>query len=214
MQREELFEQALADRRRPRPSPLAGACDARARDHRHVRALRGRSGCSRHADWPAGSVLSARPRTWISNSRRSVIPDSSSTWRSSTRHSALELGERLALGQVRAKALIFLAENAAWRGDRAEMERYLGLAASISPDDQMLAAFAWGARGMREMLHGDRNVAVEHLGRAVDMLADQPYAEPACFRAVWPLLLASIGDRRALRRRSSTHAGSVSARST
>ncbi len=112
-------------------------------------------------------------------------------------HSALELGERLALGRVRAKALTFLAENTAWRGDRAEMERYIGLAASALPDDRMLAAFAWGSRGMRELLHGDRSVAVEHLGRAVDMLADQPHAEPAAFRAVWPVFLASIGDRRA-----------------
>jgi ATP/maltotriose-dependent transcriptional regulator MalT len=111
--------------------------------------------------------------------------------------SALELGERLALGQVRAKAFVFLAENSAWRGDRAEMERYLGLVTSMSPDDRMFAAFAWGARGMRELLHGDRSVAVEHLGRATDMLSDQPHAEPACFRAVWPVLLASTGDRRA-----------------
>ncbi len=77
------------------------------------------------------------------------------------------------------------------------MERYIGLAVSASPDDRMLAAFAWGSRGMRELLHGDRRVAVEHLERAVDMLADQPHAEPAAFRAVWPVLLASIGDRRA-----------------
>jgi DNA-binding CsgD family transcriptional regulator/tetratricopeptide (TPR) repeat protein len=111
--------------------------------------------------------------------------------------SALELAERLVLGRVRAKALIFLAENTAWRGDRAEMERYIGLAVSASPDDRMLAAFAWGSRGMRELLHGDPRVAVEHLERAVDMLADQPRAEPAAFRAVWPVLLASIGDRRA-----------------
>ncbi len=111
--------------------------------------------------------------------------------------SALELGERLSLGQVRAKALIFLAENAAWRGDRTDMESHLGSAISIAPGDRMLAAFGLGARGMRELLHGDRNIAVEHLGRAAEMLADQPHAEPACFRAVWPVLLASIGDRRA-----------------
>jgi DNA-binding CsgD family transcriptional regulator/tetratricopeptide (TPR) repeat protein len=109
--------------------------------------------------------------------------------------SALELGERLSLGSVRAKAHIFLAENAAWRGDRAEMERHLGLAVSISADDPMLSAFGWGARGMRELLHGNKDAAVEHLGRAVDMLAVLPHAEPACFRAVWPVVLASIGDR-------------------
>ena len=111
--------------------------------------------------------------------------------------SALELGEQLGLRQVRAKALVFLAENASCSGDREEMERCLGLVASISPENEMFSAFAWGARGMREMFHGDRHVAVEHLGRSVDMLAVLPYAEPAAFRAVWPLLLAAVGDRRA-----------------
>jgi DNA-binding CsgD family transcriptional regulator len=77
------------------------------------------------------------------------------------------------------------------------MERCLGLVASISPENEMFSAFAWGARGMREMFHGDRRVAVEHLGRSVDMLAGLPYAEPAAFRAVWPLLLAAVDDRRA-----------------
>ena len=50
---------------------------------------------------------------------------------------------------------------------------------------------------MRELLHGDRSVAVEHLQRATARLAELPHAEPACFRAVWPVLLASLGDRRA-----------------
>lgn len=50
---------------------------------------------------------------------------------------------------------------------------------------------------MRELLHGDSSIAVEHLERATVMLAELPHAEPACFRAVWPVLLASIADRRA-----------------
>jgi DNA-binding CsgD family transcriptional regulator/tetratricopeptide (TPR) repeat protein len=111
--------------------------------------------------------------------------------------SALALSDRLALGQVRAKALIMLAENNAWRGDREEMERYIGLVAATAPEDLMLAAFGWAARGMRELLHGDRSVAVEHLERATVMLAALPHAEPACFRAMWPVLLASMGERRA-----------------
>jgi DNA-binding CsgD family transcriptional regulator/tetratricopeptide (TPR) repeat protein len=111
--------------------------------------------------------------------------------------SALALSERLALGQVRAKALTMLAENSAWRGDREEMERYLGLVVTAAPDNPMLSAFGWGARGMRELLYGDRSVAVEHLERATTMLAELPHAEPACFRAVWPVLLSSLGDRRA-----------------
>ena len=46
--------------------------------------------------------------------------------------SALALSERLALGQVRAKALAMLAENAGWRGQREEMERYIGLMTGVA----------------------------------------------------------------------------------
>ena len=111
--------------------------------------------------------------------------------------SAVALGEQLALGQVRAKALAMLAENAAWRGDRGEMEGFIGQTIAAAPDDLMLAGFAWGARGMQELLHGDRTIAVENLGEAVDALAQLPHAEPACFRAMWPVLLASMDDKRA-----------------
>jgi DNA-binding CsgD family transcriptional regulator len=69
--------------------------------------------------------------------------------------------------------------------------------ATAAAEDLMLAAFGWGARGMRELLHGDRSVALGHLDRATAMLVELPHAEPACFRAVWPVLLASMGDRRA-----------------
>jgi DNA-binding CsgD family transcriptional regulator len=111
--------------------------------------------------------------------------------------SALVFAERLGLEQVRAKASVMLAENAAWRGDREKMERFISLAAEAAPKDVMLSAFGWGARGMRELLHGDGTEAVEHLSRATAMLAELPHAEPACFRALWPVLLASRGDLRA-----------------
>lgn len=111
--------------------------------------------------------------------------------------SALALGQRLGLGQVRAKALVMLAENNAWRGNRAEMERFIGLAVDVAPDDAMLRAFTWGARGMHELLSAHRFEALEYLGRATFMLAEIPYPEPACFRAVWPVVLAAAGDRRA-----------------
>ncbi len=110
--------------------------------------------------------------------------------------SALALGQRLGLGQVQAKALVMLAENNAWRGKRMEMERFIGLTVAAAPHDAMLSAFTWGARGMYELLCGHRSEALEHLGRATLMLAEVPYAEPACFRAVWPVVLASAGDRR------------------
>jgi DNA-binding CsgD family transcriptional regulator len=111
--------------------------------------------------------------------------------------SALALSERLALGPVRAKALAMLAENTAWRGEREEMERYIGLMVAAAPEDAMLAGLSWGARGMRELLHGEVSAALEQMDRATTMLAQLPHAEPALFRAMWPVVLASTGSRRA-----------------
>jgi DNA-binding CsgD family transcriptional regulator len=110
--------------------------------------------------------------------------------------SALALSERLGLDQVRPKALVMLAENAAWRGALDEMERYCGLTVAAT-DDPAMTAFLWGSRGMFQLLHGDRGRAVVGLARATAVLAQLPHAEPAAFRALWPVLLASVGDRRA-----------------
>ena len=117
---------------------------------------------------------------------------------SANRHaqSALALSEQLGAEQVRPRALVMLTENAAWRGDRDEMERFAGRTTEAS-HDPVIAAFVWGSRGMFELLHGDRDRAVDGLGRAAEILADLPHAEPAAFRAVWPVLLASTGDPRA-----------------
>ncbi len=110
--------------------------------------------------------------------------------------SALAASERLGLDQVRAKALCMLAEAAALAGDRVDLERFADRAAAAS-GDPALVAFTRGARGEGELLHGDPEAAVEWLDRATTALASLPHAEPACFRALWPVLLASRGDRRA-----------------
>jgi DNA-binding CsgD family transcriptional regulator/tetratricopeptide (TPR) repeat protein len=110
---------------------------------------------------------------------------------------SLELAELLGLDQVRAKALYLLAENHTYRRDRDEMERYLALALSASSGDPAGEGFAWGARGTLAFLEDDWTGALVALGRAAATFAELPYAEPANFRGLWPLLLASAGDRRA-----------------
>jgi DNA-binding CsgD family transcriptional regulator len=111
---------------------------------------------------------------------------------------ALAISERLGLAQVRAKALYFLAENQALRGDREEMERFLHLLAAAAREDAQLEAFAWGgARAMLALLQGDQAAARAAFRRAAAILRTVPHAEPAFFRGIWPLLLASTGDRHA-----------------
>ncbi|MGC9961741.1 MAG: AAA family ATPase [Acidimicrobiales bacterium] len=117
----------------------------------------------------------------------------------SIRHarSALALAGPLHLQQVRAKSLAILAENSSWRNDFGGMERYIALSIEAAPSDRFLVALGWGSRGMRELLHGDRSAAVPLLAKAAAIFAGLPQAEPACLRAVWPVLLASVHDRRA-----------------
>ncbi len=111
---------------------------------------------------------------------------------------ALAISERLGLAQIRAKALYFLAENHALRGDREEMEHFLTLTAAAAPDNRELEGFAWGgARAMLALLQDDRAAAVTAFSRAAAILRTTPHAEPAFFRGIWPLLLASTGNRQA-----------------
>lgn len=110
---------------------------------------------------------------------------------------ALELAERLGLDQVKGKALFFLAENCSHRREHDEMERYIALALAASPHDPSGEAWAWGARGTLAFLESDWEGALGSLGRAAEIFAGLPHAEPAQFRALWPLLLASMADPRA-----------------
>jgi len=111
--------------------------------------------------------------------------------------SALEIAEYLGLGQVKAKALAVLAGTCSMRVERGQMENYLARCRSAAPDDAMLEGFAWGSRGLITLLDGDLAAAVPPFGRGMAVLARLPHAEPAAMRAVWPLLLAAVRDRRA-----------------
>ncbi len=111
--------------------------------------------------------------------------------------SAIEIAERLGLEQVRAKALAMLTGSAGMRADLAETDRYAALTVAAAPDDAMLEGFCWGMRGMALLLTGDSEGAIEPYARGISLIAKVPHAEPAGLRALWPLVLAARGDRRA-----------------
>ena len=112
---------------------------------------------------------------------------------------AVDAAERLGLNQVRAKALAVLAGSASMRADAEQAEGYAAQAIAADPDDRMLDGFCWASRGAVALLGGDAAAAVEPYARGMAILAQLPHAEPAGLRALWPLLLASRGDRRAAR---------------
>ncbi len=107
---------------------------------------------------------------------------------------ALELAERLDLDAVRAKALLFLAEAGALRGDPDGAEHHLQLARLPEAIGSPAEGFCWGVRGEAALAAGEVATAVDHLERATTILDAFPHAEPAAFRALWPLLLAAVGD--------------------
>jgi DNA-binding CsgD family transcriptional regulator len=112
---------------------------------------------------------------------------------------AVSLAERLGLDQVRAKALAVLTGSASMRADAEGTERNAARAIAAAPDDQMVEGVCWASRGAMVLLGGDAAAAVEPYARGMAILARLPHAEPVGLRALWPLLLASLGDHRAVR---------------
>jgi DNA-binding CsgD family transcriptional regulator len=110
--------------------------------------------------------------------------------------SAVVLAEQLGLAKVRAMALCSVAHCCAFQGDAAEAERLAALTVSAVPGDPELEALCSCARAIIPLLDGDRRRAIEALSPGMAILARLPHAVPAAIRAVWPLLLASVGDDR------------------
>jgi DNA-binding CsgD family transcriptional regulator len=111
---------------------------------------------------------------------------------------AYEVADRLGLHAVAAKALCGLAETQVQRCQPAEMERLLGLALGRDPSEPFTEAFGWGqCRGMLALFEDDWPRALDCFGRGVALLAGVVNPEPVEFRALWPLLLAGLGDERA-----------------
>jgi len=112
---------------------------------------------------------------------------------------AVALAGRLGLHQIRAKALTVLAGSASMRADAAGAERHATQAITADPGDQVVDGIGWAARGTALLLADQAGAAVEPFARGMAILARLPHAEPAGLRALWPLILARLGDRRAER---------------
>jgi DNA-binding NarL/FixJ family response regulator len=107
--------------------------------------------------------------------------------------SSLAISERLGLTEVKAKALHFLVESRALRGDSDGCEHYIALARAAAAGDPLIEAYAWGAgRGMLALLSGDQAAAVRAFERSAAILRDC-VAEPASYRGIWLVVLAATG---------------------
>lgn len=111
--------------------------------------------------------------------------------------SALEVARHLGLVQVAAKALALMAGSASMRADRAATERLADQAIAADPSDPMLAAFCRASVGMALFMAGDADAASGPFAEGTDALSRLPNAEPISIRALWPLIQAAKGDRRA-----------------
>jgi DNA-binding CsgD family transcriptional regulator/energy-coupling factor transporter ATP-binding protein EcfA2 len=111
--------------------------------------------------------------------------------------SALAASERLRLTQLRATALVFLAELAGLRRDVETMERMNSLALAAAPGDAEIAGSVWGGRGVAALLDDDEAGARRALQRAAECLAPLPNSGPGIYLGLWPLLLSVRADPRA-----------------
>lgn len=113
--------------------------------------------------------------------------------------SSLGISERLGLDEVKAKALHFLMESRALRGDRDGCERYLALARAAAPGDPVIDALGWGGgRGMLALLAGDQAAALRAFERSAAIMRDSQRTEPAYFRGIWLVVLAAAGGDQAV----------------
>jgi DNA-binding CsgD family transcriptional regulator/tetratricopeptide (TPR) repeat protein len=109
--------------------------------------------------------------------------------------SALVTAEAIRTDQLRAIALVFLAEAASLRGDVRAMERYNGQAMAAAPGDAEIEGSVWGARGVAALLAGHDVEAERALGRAEQLLRPLSRSGPAIYRGLWLLLRAVRGEQ-------------------
>jgi DNA-binding CsgD family transcriptional regulator len=111
--------------------------------------------------------------------------------------SALDIATHLGLDQVAAKALAMMAGSASMRADVAATEQLAARALATDPADPMLAGFGRASVGMAWFMAGDTGAALGPFAEGTAALSRLPNAEPISIRALWPLILAAQGDRRA-----------------
>jgi DNA-binding CsgD family transcriptional regulator/tetratricopeptide (TPR) repeat protein len=111
--------------------------------------------------------------------------------------SALEAAGRLRLDQVAAKALAMMAGSASMRADLKATEDLAARALAADPADPQLAGYCRASVGMALFMAGDTGAAMRPFAEGTAALSRLPNAEPISIRALWPLIQAAQGDRRA-----------------
>jgi DNA-binding CsgD family transcriptional regulator/tetratricopeptide (TPR) repeat protein len=109
--------------------------------------------------------------------------------------SALDIAGRLRLDQVAAKALAMMVGSASMRADLKATEELA--ARALAAPDPMLAGFCRASVGMAWFMAGDTDAALSPFAEGTAALSRLPNAEPIAIRALWPLIQAVRGDRRA-----------------
>lgn len=110
---------------------------------------------------------------------------------------ALGIAGRVRLDQVAAKALAMMAGSASMRADVKATEQLAARTRAADPDDVMLAGFCRASVGMALFMAGDTGAALGPFAEGAAALSRLPNAEPISIRALWPLIQAAHGDRRA-----------------
>jgi DNA-binding CsgD family transcriptional regulator len=111
--------------------------------------------------------------------------------------SALDIAGRLRLDQVAAKALGMMAGSASMRADTKTTEELATRALAADPAAPLLAGFCRASVGMALFMAGDTAAALRPFAEGTAALSRLPNAEPISIRALWPLIQAAQGDRRA-----------------
>ena len=111
--------------------------------------------------------------------------------------SALEAARHLRLDQVAAKSLALMAGSASMRADLKVTEELAARALDADPADPTLAGFCRASVGMAWFMAGDTAAALLPFAEGTAALSRLPNAEPISIRALWPLIQAARGDRRA-----------------
>jgi DNA-binding CsgD family transcriptional regulator len=111
--------------------------------------------------------------------------------------SALEAAGHLRLGQVAAKALAMMAGSASMRADVTATEQLSARALAADPANPMLAGLCRASVGMAGFMAGEGAAALRPFAEGTAALSRLPNAEPISIRALWPLIQAARGDRRA-----------------
>jgi DNA-binding CsgD family transcriptional regulator/tetratricopeptide (TPR) repeat protein len=111
--------------------------------------------------------------------------------------SALDIAGHLRLDQVAAKALGMMAGSASMRADVKATEDLAARALATDPADPMLPGFCRASVGMAWFMAGHTGAALRPFAEGTAALSRLPNAEPISIRALWPLIQAAQGDRRA-----------------